>query len=222
MPEAALEAYEAALGSVCATVGFFRDQRNGDWRVEGVKPVGEGEAELAGALALAAGAQRVPARHSAGSPRPPRAGWLAPTPLPGAADRAPLRRPRHPSAGSGSARPDHPDTGCGPGVRLGRARLDPRLPGRSGTRCAAPSAAHSGSGYRVGHPGDGGGTAAASSRAGADIEPWSVRVARRNAARQSAWAADRFRLADGWRHRVVGPARRTTWCSPTSLPGRCA
>src|SRR5690348_65331 len=54
VPEAALEAYEAALGSVCATVGFFRDQRSGEWRVEGVKPVGVGETELTGALSLAA------------------------------------------------------------------------------------------------------------------------------------------------------------------------
>ena len=41
VPEEALEAYEAALCRACATVGFFRDQRRGDWRVEGVKPVGD-------------------------------------------------------------------------------------------------------------------------------------------------------------------------------------
>ena len=29
VPEAALEAYEAALSSACATVGFFRDQAGG-------------------------------------------------------------------------------------------------------------------------------------------------------------------------------------------------
>ncbi|MBN8901929.1 MAG: 50S ribosomal protein L11 methyltransferase, partial [Rhodospirillales bacterium] len=54
VPETALEAYEAALDSVCDTVGFFRDERTGDWRVEGVKPVGTHEPELAAALALAA------------------------------------------------------------------------------------------------------------------------------------------------------------------------
>ena len=54
MPEAALEAYEAAFSATCATVGFFRDSKSGDWRVEGVKPVGGGEGELAAALALAA------------------------------------------------------------------------------------------------------------------------------------------------------------------------
>jgi len=40
VPEPALEAYEAALGSACETVGFFRDHASGDWRVEGVKQVG--------------------------------------------------------------------------------------------------------------------------------------------------------------------------------------
>src|SRR6185437_11099700 len=54
VPEAALEAYEAALDSACDTVGFFRDNATGDWRVEGVKPVGANEPELVAALALAA------------------------------------------------------------------------------------------------------------------------------------------------------------------------
>ena len=51
----AREAFEAALGTVCDTVGFFRDHDNRTaWGVEGVKPGGEGEAELAAALAVAA------------------------------------------------------------------------------------------------------------------------------------------------------------------------
>ena len=55
VPEAALDAYEAALGSVCRTVGFFfADEAARTWRVEGVKQAGAGEPELAGALALAA------------------------------------------------------------------------------------------------------------------------------------------------------------------------
>jgi ribosomal protein L11 methyltransferase len=52
--EAALEAFEAALANACETVGFFRDDDTGDWRVEGVKQVGVGEAELASSLAVAA------------------------------------------------------------------------------------------------------------------------------------------------------------------------
>lgn len=73
VPEAALEAYEAALGAVCDTVGFFLDETTGRWRVEGVKSFGEAEAELAGALALAeavsgiaAGLQREPTAVGAG------------------------------------------------------------------------------------------------------------------------------------------------------------
>ena len=77
VPEAALEAFEAAVGSVCATVGFFRDHRSTRWRVEGVKPAGEGDAALTAALALAtaltgveAAMQRTPV---------PADGWLART-----------------------------------------------------------------------------------------------------------------------------------------------
>jgi len=77
VPEAALEAFEAALGSVCATVGFFRDHASTRWRVEGVKPAGEGEAALVSALALAAaltGVDATPRRAAI-----PAEGWLART-----------------------------------------------------------------------------------------------------------------------------------------------
>lgn len=52
--EDALEAFEAALANACQTVGFFKDEDTGIWRVEGVKQVGIDEAELASSLALAA------------------------------------------------------------------------------------------------------------------------------------------------------------------------
>ena len=54
VPEDALDAYEAALATTCGTVGFFKDDDTGLWQVEGVKDQGWDEAELAGALALAA------------------------------------------------------------------------------------------------------------------------------------------------------------------------
>jgi len=77
VPEAALEAYEAALATACDTVGFFRDADTGDWRVEGVKAIGTGEAELAIALALAAALSGVAAPvRRAGTPAE---GWLART-----------------------------------------------------------------------------------------------------------------------------------------------
>ena len=34
VPEIALEAYEAALGCACETVGFFRDHTTGTWRLD--------------------------------------------------------------------------------------------------------------------------------------------------------------------------------------------
>jgi ribosomal protein L11 methyltransferase len=55
VPEEVLEAYEAALGVACSTLGFFlEDEGARSWRVEGVKPVGDKDEELAASLALAA------------------------------------------------------------------------------------------------------------------------------------------------------------------------
>ncbi|MBV1838359.1 50S ribosomal protein L11 methyltransferase [Acetobacter estunensis] len=54
VPEAAVEAYESAISMVCTTVGIFEfDEEERMWRIEGVKDVGHAEAELATALALA-------------------------------------------------------------------------------------------------------------------------------------------------------------------------
>ncbi len=77
VPEAALEIYEAALSSACVTVGFFRDHATGDWRIEGVKPIGGNEPELVAALGLAANVSgvTVPLRRTP----TPAEGWLART-----------------------------------------------------------------------------------------------------------------------------------------------
>ncbi|MDN6714062.1 MAG: 50S ribosomal protein L11 methyltransferase, partial [Acetobacter sp.] len=54
VPEAAVEAYENAIGSVCTTVGIFEANPEGtQWRVEGVKDTGHREDELTLALMLA-------------------------------------------------------------------------------------------------------------------------------------------------------------------------
>lgn len=53
VPEHAVEAYEAAFATACGTVGFFLDEETRIWRIEGVKPVGGKDAELANALILA-------------------------------------------------------------------------------------------------------------------------------------------------------------------------
>ena len=75
VPEAALDAYEAALAIACGTVGFFLDERTRVWTLEGVKDQGDKEAELAGALALAAlvtGIEVIPTRRLTEAE-----GWLA-------------------------------------------------------------------------------------------------------------------------------------------------
>jgi ribosomal protein L11 methyltransferase len=77
VPEHAVAVWEAALHSVCGTVGLFVDDATGWWRIEGVKPEGEQEAALAGAVALAELATGVGAQlHRAAVAAE---GWLART-----------------------------------------------------------------------------------------------------------------------------------------------
>jgi len=45
LPEAAVPAFEAALQTVCSTVGLFRDEATDTWRVEGVREAGAGDDE---------------------------------------------------------------------------------------------------------------------------------------------------------------------------------
>ena len=164
IPEAALEAYEAAFSATCATVGFFRDAKSGNWRVEGVKPVGNGEGELTAALALAAVVTGVtaPLRRTA----TPAEGWLARTRAAFPEQRIGRRfvDPWHASERRITGGSDYLDTGCERGVWVRRAWVDPRLPACSGTGCAAPTTADPGSRHGVGHPRDGGCQAAASAR----------------------------------------------------------
>ncbi|RYI98994.1 MAG: hypothetical protein EON47_18065, partial [Acetobacteraceae bacterium] len=54
LPEDALPAFEAAFQTVCATVGYFKDDPTETWRIEGVREAGAGDDELTGALAIAA------------------------------------------------------------------------------------------------------------------------------------------------------------------------
>lgn len=77
IPEDGLEAYESAFASTCETVGFFRDHDTGIWRVEGVKQIGIGDAELTAALALAGMVSGVPATLERSATEAD--GWLART-----------------------------------------------------------------------------------------------------------------------------------------------
>jgi ribosomal protein L11 methyltransferase len=203
VPEAALEAFEAALGSVCATVGFFRDHRSTRWRVEGVKPAGDDDAALTAALALAtaltgveAALERTPV---------PADGWLARTRAafpqqligrrfavrgthlsgPARAGRIMLTLDAGLAFGSG----EHGSTrGCLRALERVAYRRPPRiLDMGTGSGILAMAAA------RLLHR-----------RVRAvDIEPWSIRVARQNAALNRIGPMLRCWRADGWHDRAV-------------------
>ncbi len=198
VPEHALELYEAALLSVCGTVGFFLDDDTGLWLVEGVKDQGAHEPELLAALALtdaAAGLQPLVQR------RPTHAdGWLARThsafpeqpvgrrftirgthltdaALPG---RIPVVLDAAIAFGSG-------EHGSTRGCLRALERIAYRQPKRildmgTGTGILAMAAA------KLLHR-----TAKAT-----DIEPWSVRVARENVGRNGLTPLIHVRRADGW------------------------
>ena len=203
VPETALEAFEAALGSVCRTVGFFRDPGGAAWRVEGVKPAGENDAALVAALALAGaltGVEPTPRRAPI-----PAEGWLARTRAafpqqligrrfavrgthlhgPAPAGRIALTLDAGLAFGSG----EHGSTrGCLRALELVAHRRPRRIldlgTGSGILAMAAAALLH----RRV---------------LATDIEPWSVRVARGNAALNRIGPMLRCRRADGWRDRVV-------------------
>lgn len=206
VPEEALEAYEAALGCACETVGFFRDHATGLWRLEGVREVGAKENELTGALALAAAvtgvtavATRVPT-HADGWLERTRAAFpeqligrrfaIRGTHLTGAAPsgRTTLILDAGVAFGSG-------EHGSTRGCLLALERLVPRMR-RSQSRGR----------YRILDLGTGSGILAMAAAKtlrlpvlAADIEPWSVRVARQNACLNGVRTLVRPILADGWR-----------------------
>jgi ribosomal protein L11 methyltransferase len=204
VPEAALEAFEAALGAVCASIGFFRDEDAGTWSIEGVKPIGAKEAELASALALAAGLTGFePTLKRAPTPSED---WLArsyasfPEQLigerfavrgthlhgPAAPGRIALRLDAGLAFGSG----EHGSTrGCVRALEIVTRSRPPRriLDLGTGSGVLALAAA------RLLHQ----------RVLATDIEPWAVRLARRNAVANGVAALVRVRLADGWDSRFI-------------------
>jgi ribosomal protein L11 methyltransferase len=203
VPETATEAYEAALGSVCSSVAFFRNDTSGDWRIEGVKEAGEGESALASALALAqalTGVAPVLERHAT-----PAGGWLART-----QSAFPVQRIGRRSAIRGTHQPEPSVPG-----RM-TLTLDAGLAFGSGehgsTRgClrALEMIAHRRP-RRILDMGTGSGILAmATARllrrpvSGTDIEPWSVRVAEQNVRLNGLSSLVTVQLADGWRSATV-------------------
>jgi ribosomal protein L11 methyltransferase len=198
-----MEAYEAALSSVCATVGFFRDHKSGDWRVEGVKPVGESESELSAALALAAGLSGItaPLRRTP----TPAEGWLA---------RTYASFPEQRIGRRFAVRGTHLRGAPAPGRIM--LTLDAGLAFGSGEHGSTRGCLRALERVAYRRPrrildmGTGSGILAmAAARLlhrpvqATDIEPWSVRVAQQNAALNRLGGLVRFRLADGWRSPAV-------------------
>jgi ribosomal protein L11 methyltransferase len=206
VPEEALEAYEAALGCACDTVGFFRDHATGTWRIEGVRAVGAKDDELTGALALAATVTGVTV---AATRTPTHAdGWLERTRAAFPEQRIGRRfaiRGTHlidaePSgrttlildAGVAFGSGEHNSTrGC----LLALERLLPRS--RRGP-------------CRILDMGTGSGILAMAAAKtlrrpvlATDIEPWAIRVSGQNARLNGVRNLVRPMLADGWRAAVV-------------------
>ncbi len=199
VPDAAVEAYEAALGTACATVGFFfADEARGIWRVEGVRDAGADEARLQDALALAALVTGVPA--TLGRQATEAEGWLARTwesfPEQQVGRRFTVRG-THQAGGAAAGRlvltldaglafgsGEHGSTrGCLRALEV-VARRRPRriLDLGTGSGILAMAAA-----MLLRRP-----------VLATDIEPWSVRVAGQNAAANGVGRLVRSALANGW------------------------
>lgn len=203
VPEAATPAYEAALRSACATVGFFRSDATSDWSLEGVKQVGSGEGELAAALALAELVTGVTAtlRRTA----TPAEGWLART------------RASFPEQRIGrrfAIRGTHLATRSTPGLIT--LTLDAGLAFGSGEHGSTRGCLRALERVAYRRPrrildlGTGSGILAmAAARLlhrrvlATDIEPWSVRVAQQNAALNRLGHLVHPVFANGWRNRSV-------------------
>jgi ribosomal protein L11 methyltransferase len=203
VPESALEIYETALSSVCITVGFFRNDSPAAWRIEGVKQVGKDDDALEAALALAGVLSDtiVTVRRMA----TPADGWLA---------RSNASFPEQRIGQRFAVRGTHQGTPPLPG-RL-TLTLDAGMAfgsGEHGSTRGCLRALECVARRRPRHVldlGTGSGILAlAAARLlhrrvlATDIEPWSVRVAGRNAKLNALGHLTRFRLADGWRDRWI-------------------
>jgi ribosomal protein L11 methyltransferase len=204
VPDAAVEAYEAALGTACTTVGFFfADEERGIWRVEGVRDAGADDARLQDALALAALVTGIAA--TLGREATEAEGWLARTwesfpeqhvgrrfAVRGThqLDGAPTRRLMLTlDAGLAFGSGEHGSTrGCLRALEI-VARRRPRriLDLGTGSGILAMAAA-----MLLRRP-----------VLATDIEPWSVRVAGQNAAANGVGRWVQPLLANGWSGREV-------------------
>lgn len=205
VPEAAVDAYEAALASECDTVGFFfADEARGIWRVDGVREASAADGPLAAALALAAAASGTEAELRR---EPVEAeGWLA---------RTQAVFPEQLIGRRFAVQGTHLDLPAPPGrIAL---RLDAGLAFGSGEHgstqgClrALETLARGWRPRRVLDMGTGSGILAIAAAKllgvevlGVDIDPWSVRVAGQNARLNGVGTRVRAVLSPGWHGRAV-------------------
>ncbi|MFT8675993.1 MAG: 50S ribosomal protein L11 methyltransferase [Acetobacter sp.] len=199
IPESAVEFYENAIGSVCTTIGLFEANPEGTlWRVEGVKDTGHREDELAAALLLA----ELASGESATLERAPTEaeGWLART-----YEAFPEQQVGRRFVVRGTHLPDQPDATrivltLDAGVAFGSGEHG----STRGCLRALERIAHR-KPRRILDLGCGTGILAMAGAAllhqpvlAVDIEPWSVRVAARNAQRNGLAPLLTCRLGNGW------------------------
>ena len=204
VPDAAVEAYEPALGTVCATVGFFlADEARGIWRVEGVHDAGADEARLQDALALAALVSGVPAMLRRDMTEAE--GWLARTREAFPEQRVGRRFAVRGTHEAGPAAPGRLTLTLDAGLAFGSGEHGSTRGCLRALEVVARSRPR-----RILDLGTGSGILAmAAARLlrrpvlATDIEPWSVRVAGQNAAANGVGRLVRPVLGNGWRAQVV-------------------
>lgn len=204
VPDEALEVYEAALGSVCETVGFFRDHATGIWRLEGVRALGAKENELTVALALAAAATGVTVSAT-----------RAPTQADGWLERTRAAFPEQLIGRRFAIRGTHLTGAPAPGritliLDAGVAFGSGEHASTRGCLMALEHLAARTRPLRILDLGTGSGILAMAAAKtlhrrvlATDIEPWSIRVTRENARLNLVHKLVRPILADGWRSASV-------------------
>ncbi|GAB6968069.1 50S ribosomal protein L11 methyltransferase [Komagataeibacter kakiaceti JCM 25156] len=199
VPPDAVEPYESALSTVCATIGIFEvDDSQTLWRVEGVKDTGSGEDELRAALILAALTSGVDAELERSHTESE--GWLARTyesfPEQLAGRRFAIRGTHLERTG----RPQRITITLDAGVAFGSGEHG----STRGCLRALEMVAYR-KPRRILDLGCGSGILAMAAAAllhrpvlATDIDPWSVRVTRRNAAMNGLATLVDCHLGNGW------------------------
>ena len=207
VPELALEAYEAAFATACSTVGFFlADEEARTWRIEGVRDVGDDDAALLAAVAVAGLVSGVSAEL--GRVGTEAEGWLLRTQESFPAVRVGRRFLVRGTHEAGRVQPGLIGLTLDAGLAFGSGEH-----GSTRGCLRALEVVARRRPQRILDLGTGSGILAMGAAKllhrrvlATDIEPWSIRVARQNAAANGVGRLVRPALADGWRAPVVRAA----------------